>query len=447
MLIAFEGIDGSGKSTLAEYISKSKYKNLFTFCSEANANIETQLKDVLHKEDVLKTYSFAAHRTWLYEKVCKPAIDSGKIVLWDSSINSAAAYRASAEDNKDLVDIEFVKKINDPFPKADITFVFDLPAEKAFERIKKTRKSLPYTESMLNEIRSHYLNLAENDPTYIIIDATEENQHKMDIIINAIQNKWGENFYYIDEERANTLVNLMYEDYYSNPNIIASKGNLIENQIPNGTIPGSEKHLQFLFLTALNDHGVKSKTMYDKALKIYSCNPELYDPYHVVKLDESELLEKIAKPLGARYPKNSAKYWKQACEKLLSEYDGQVYNLINSTNDANELLKRILKFNGVGPKIGAMILRAIVTLQANKDIVNVEQVLLPVDVHDTRILMRTGVLNTLVGEENYLSFIEISQKIIKEACLQQKRDWVIVDKSLWLTGSMGLLDELVQRMD
>lgn len=45
-----------------------------------------------------------------------------------------------------------------------------------------------------------------------------------------------------------------------------------------------------------------------------------------------------------------------------------------------------------------------------------------------------------------LSFIEIAQNIIKDACIRKKLDWVIVDKFLWLTGSLGRVDELALRM-
>lgn len=408
MLITFEGIDVFYKSAFADYIENSRYSKLFQIYRETGIVNGNQFKAILRNEK--------------------------KIIILERCPHFVAPL---VEDKKsiDVIDV----------PKPDITFIFDISVEEYLKQKKTLKDKLSYDKRELENIRAYYLAAAKRHKDFIILDRKLNKDEMLEIIVKKIADKIP-NFYIVDEEKADLLVQMMYEDYFSNPSIIEIKSNLIENQLPKGVVYRSKEHINFLFFTALNDHGVKSKQMYERAKIIYLNQPEFYNPFFIEKMDLEDLEKKVARPLGARYPKTLAKYWRSAATLLIEKYDGKVINLVNSENEGQKLLKKILEFKGIGPKIGAMILRAIVTLDLNKKLSGVENVLLPVDVHDTRILMRTGVLTTIKDESFYVEFVEIAQNVIKEACIRNHLNWIIVDKSLWLTGSGGLLDLLVLRM-
>lgn len=110
--IAIEGVDGAGKSTYLNNIKKTLNGKHFLYVQEpAGENSPKICKDVqniiyenpdLTKEQLLML--FTIQRISLYNKVVKPALDSGNIVISDRSIYSMLAYNV---DGKDYVDYIF----------------------------------------------------------------------------------------------------------------------------------------------------------------------------------------------------------------------------------------------------------------------------------------------------------------------------------------------------
>lgn len=118
-------------------------------------------------------------------------------------------------------------------------------------------------------------------------------------------------------------------------------------------------------------------------------------------------------------------------------------NLFSSTDDAAVLLKRIKAFRGYGPKIGGMLLRALVGLGFAK-VHNLERVLLPVDIHDTRISFMTGMLqhNDDYAEKfDYYAYVPHVQQLLLDTCNGLNIDWLDTDKALWLIGSKGCVNK------
>ncbi|WP_125605741.1 hypothetical protein [Lapidilactobacillus bayanensis] len=217
---------------------------------------------------------------------------------------------------------------------------------------------------------------------------------------------------------------------------------LIENQIPACVEKGSIEHARFLFFVASNDHGLKSSAMYSKALNLYNTHPEYFVPNKIVTMDEQSIKREILTPLGSRYPNAMAKAWLENSKALCKIYKGEPLNVFNSTNDAVTLLKKIQAFKGYGPKISAMLVRACSSLIFISRLEHLENVLVPVDVHDARTLFRSGGLYATDYEQNYTKYVSTAQREILEACNRNKLEWPKVDRSLWLLASNGLMDKL-----
>ena len=243
----------------------------------------------------------------------------------------------------------------------------------------------------------------------------------------------------IDSNRLETIVRKLDDGYKKGYGLLENKSNLLENQIPNGVERLSKEHACFMFFTALNDHGTKSSIMYDKSKELFLSNPNLFDPLWIVEnLSEFDVVELISKKISARYPGQLAKSWLKNAEILKTHYNANPIDMFCSSDNAVELIAILKAFRGIGDKIGGMLLRAIIGTGFNKDIVNVEKVLVPVDIHDSRIMFLTkSFLIHNAQDINYYDFVKIAQTEILNACNRCNINWLDVDRALWLTGSNG----------
>lgn len=172
-LVALEGIDRAGKSSVFRLLPAllSGCKVSIVSCAERQSPLEHLLHgEVLGKTSpFIKTFLFAADRSWPYEQICVPALESGALVVWDRYVDSAIAYRTvDFALGESLIDIEFVKKINSPFQRPALTLLIDIPVEISLARAMQEGKREPYDEDFLRRVREVYLELARTDD-YVVI--------------------------------------------------------------------------------------------------------------------------------------------------------------------------------------------------------------------------------------------------------------------------------------
>lgn len=254
----------------------------------------------------------------------------------------------------------------------------------------------------------------------------------------------------VDMERAKLVVSSVDEAFKKGVGLLSETSDLVENQIPDGVEQLSKHHALFLFYTVANDHGVKSYRMYARAKKLFNERPEVFDPFWVAENFENgempELVKLTGERVGARYPREATKTWYSNSLKLGEEYSGDPRVLFRSTNDARELIKRIKAFRGYGPKIGGMLLRAAVGL-GFADVENLEKVLVPVDIHDSRISFYTGILKFDDNDSDsstdidYYDYVKQVQRILLDSCNALHIKWLDADRALWLIGSRGCVNK------
>jgi len=247
----------------------------------------------------------------------------------------------------------------------------------------------------------------------------------------------------IDTAQARLLVSRANWAFRQREGLLSETGDLVENQIPDGVEPLSRDHALFLFYTVANDHGMKSTRLYEKAKVLFLTQRNLFEPRGVVTdfvgPQDPGLVNETGKWLGTRYPKETAKTWYVNSERLVQKYGGDPRNLFRSDPGARELLKEIKTFRGYGPKIGGMLLRAVIGL-GFAEVSGIEEVPVPVDIHDSRISLLTGVLKLNDGTEgkvDYYAHVPLVQRALLNACNSLGIKWLDVDRALWLIGSRG----------
>jgi len=176
LFISFEGPDGSGESTqsdlLAKWFKKNKMK-VFKTKEPTNNIIGGIIRTILKKEWKvdLKTFAllFTADRAHHVNSEIEPLLKKGVNVISDRYMLSTFVYES------DGIPVKWLKQLNDPFPKPDLTFVLDVPGKICVERIAKSRFGFELfeKEKQLEEIRNRYKKMKKILPNVFIIKGYE----------------------------------------------------------------------------------------------------------------------------------------------------------------------------------------------------------------------------------------------------------------------------------
>jgi dTMP kinase len=195
--ITFEGIEGSGKSTQVKLLHKYFLdKNIPAVLTRepGGTRLAEEIRSLLVNGDVDKMdgvcetlLNFAARRNHI-EKLIKPALARGEIVICDRFFDSTIAYQSFGQN----VDLELVKKVQEASIgefKPDITFLIDVDVEVAFERIKNRADNNRYEKMDQNfhqKVRRGFLEIAKNNSRIVIIDGSQDEQEIHKLIISKL---------------------------------------------------------------------------------------------------------------------------------------------------------------------------------------------------------------------------------------------------------------------
>lgn len=188
LLIVFEGIDGSGKTlhlnnifqefrTQGQSILKTKEPSR-SLVGEFLYKYTRQYQSRLSPET--EAYLFTADRFEHVQKVIKPALKRGRIVMSDRYFYSTLAYQGAAG-----VDLDWIREINWFAPKPDLCILFDLLPDISLYRTKR-RRTIYEDEDYLRKVRKIYLSLVEQEG-FIKINADRPQkviQDEVSVIIN-----------------------------------------------------------------------------------------------------------------------------------------------------------------------------------------------------------------------------------------------------------------------
>lgn len=170
--ITLEGVDGAGKTShiefIKEYLTNLKFDFIMTR-EPGGTELGERLREILlHDEMTPKTETilmFAARNEHI-EKVIRPGLTSGAIVISDRFTDASYAYQSGGKGVEDEA-INVLKDLVQKNLQPDLTFLFDLPVEVSIKRLKKTRKldKFEKEEKDFHEnVRKKYLMIAKNNP-------------------------------------------------------------------------------------------------------------------------------------------------------------------------------------------------------------------------------------------------------------------------------------------
>lgn len=187
--ITFEGVDGGGKTTqiikLAEHLRNCNLPVCATFEPGATKLGEFLREQILHSErlsELTELMLFLADRCDHVNRIIKPALDNGEIVLCDRYSDSTYAYQVCGRGLNDRIDKQLFYDISSVVTsnlEPDLTFLFDLPVSRIAPRINRNNGSKDRIErsgdSFFEKTRQAYLELAQANPNrWVIIDATKD---------------------------------------------------------------------------------------------------------------------------------------------------------------------------------------------------------------------------------------------------------------------------------
>lgn len=171
VLITFEGIDGSGKTTIIERLKKHFQDAVFTKepTDTPTGMAAKELSSSGLYGPLMQVSFFKTQHKEHYSNVVLPALRKEKLVISDRYFDSQWAYCILSEVyNMKQIRFEIYNEVSHEIEPA-LTFIFDVDVQAAIERCKS--KGDDESENFLMDVKKRYLELAETNSRFVVIDA------------------------------------------------------------------------------------------------------------------------------------------------------------------------------------------------------------------------------------------------------------------------------------
>jgi dTMP kinase len=186
--ITFEGGEGTGKSTqlalVDEWLRTLGHSTVVTRepggTELADAVRALLLNPDLEPDGLTEIFLLEASRRDHVERVIKPALEAGTIVLCDRFTDSSLVYQGVVR-GLGWDEVEALNKLATGGLEPDLTLVFDMDPEKALARAQSRNSEGTSRESRLDDepavfhrrVREGFLELARREPDRVrVIDAS-----------------------------------------------------------------------------------------------------------------------------------------------------------------------------------------------------------------------------------------------------------------------------------
>ncbi len=200
MFISLEGIDKSGKSTqislLVDYLKQKGYEVVQT-CEPGGTRLGEKIERILLEPStkeisgISELFLYLADRAEHVEKIIKPALEKGKIVISDRFADATIAYQGHGRK----LDIPWIKELNKRVTHGlspDITFLLDISPDLAQKRSGSEGKDRIENEktSFHQKVRQGYLKLAKRHPERIKVINGEGSVEEIQLTIRKILSEY-----------------------------------------------------------------------------------------------------------------------------------------------------------------------------------------------------------------------------------------------------------------
>ncbi len=200
--IVIEGLEGAGKSTaiqtVLDTLNKAGINDIINTREPGGTPLAEKMRALVKEEqegealqDMTELLLLYAARVQLVENVIKPALAKGQWVVGDRHDMSSQAYQGGGRQ----IDASLMKNLRDTtlgdFRPA-FTIYMDIDPRIGLERARG-RGELDRIEKMdisfFERTRARYLEIANNDPSVVVINA-EQTIEKVSQDIQAALNEW-----------------------------------------------------------------------------------------------------------------------------------------------------------------------------------------------------------------------------------------------------------------
>ena len=201
--ITFEGIEGSGKTTqllhLFDHLRSLGYQAVATR-EPGGCNISDTIRTLLLNPENNKMASrtelllYSAARAQHVVEFIRPALAEGKIVLCDRFSDAMTVYQGAGR-GLDMAQLATINQFAADGLTPDMTLLLDYPAEAGLQRARARNRSGNMESegrfelealSFHQRIRQGYLDLAEREERFHIIDALGEEDVVAERVASAI---------------------------------------------------------------------------------------------------------------------------------------------------------------------------------------------------------------------------------------------------------------------
>jgi dTMP kinase len=164
VFICIEGLDGSGKTTHAHRLVRNlQEKGLDAVYTTEPSGGEfgrftraSVLQGKKRLPTVVEALLFAVDRVDHLEKIVKPALEAGKIVVSDRYVYSSLAYQGAAG-----LDLRWIEEVNRMARPPDLAIYIDVPPEVVVKRIRRKKSVMERLETQ-RRVQEVYMKFVEN---------------------------------------------------------------------------------------------------------------------------------------------------------------------------------------------------------------------------------------------------------------------------------------------
>jgi len=192
--IAIEGIEGVGKTTLSKvvssYLETLSYKHIITrepggtrLAEEIRVLLKDKQYSIDPETELLLMFAARSHHI---NEVIKPMLSVGNSIICDRFVDASYAYqgggRGLSNDKLQALEAMVCKGL-----RPDISILVTCPVAIAMQRVIARNEKIDRIEqekiSFFERAQEKYLEIAESDPSYIIIDGNQP----LDLVTKSLE--------------------------------------------------------------------------------------------------------------------------------------------------------------------------------------------------------------------------------------------------------------------
>jgi dTMP kinase len=177
LFVTFEGIDRSGKTTQARLLCEALGAAALGVREPGGTPAGERVRDLLKDASVplgpeAEALLFAAARAELVERVIRPALEDGRVVVSDRFLDSSLAYQGGAR-GLGIDEVEAINRFATGGLVPDLTFLLELDAETAARRAGERDRFEDEGAALQRAVLEAYERLVAADPArWRRVDAT-----------------------------------------------------------------------------------------------------------------------------------------------------------------------------------------------------------------------------------------------------------------------------------